>query len=503
MANQLTARLLGPAVELFGYLSRTGQFAAIGVPVLGGTFLSITGNHPWVHVVGLLMYALAAYLSVALWMLNTRTYRLVTNYLAQVETGNWDPQPLNSVRMGTQGLVRQLGVQMTAVKDTVSSNVDSVTRGSMVINQRTAKLSASADEVAAMLEEAASGTEQFAATIEVGAQNCVQAQSKAQAVAVSAAQGVQNINELIVALGQTAEQSRHLTVVVSMIEEIANQTGMLALTAGIEAARAGDKGKGFSVVASEIRELSHRSTEAAREIKTLLSSARLGMREATQLAAKVQNQIEQITHNVQLVSTTIADIATSSIEQQAGISQIKHGVEQMANLTQENAAAVEVVAREAMVLATHARSLDASLVDVGGKRFSNRNAVVQLANAARDHIQSVGMDQAIKDFNDPYGNFRPMDLFVIITDSQANTHCHPVLPNLVGTNGLTVIDKADAAVFVDAAKESERVGSAWCEYTVVNPITGNRSRKLNYFVSIPNDKRVIAVGLYVETAKTA
>jgi methyl-accepting chemotaxis protein len=177
-------------------------------------------------------------------------------------------------------LAQDLSARMLHLRSVVGQSTQRMFSDSKLISRQTSQLAHNAEEIASMLEETASGMEQFAATIEVGASNARQAHDQASEVARVASAGAVNITELIHALRESMDASRHLGEIVAVIEDIAGQTSMLALNAAIEAARAGDSGRGFSTVAAEIRELSQRSSEASRDMRALIAQARADMFES-------------------------------------------------------------------------------------------------------------------------------------------------------------------------------------------------------------------------------
>jgi methyl-accepting chemotaxis protein len=126
-----------------------------------------------------------------------------------------------------------------------------------------------------------------------------------------------------------------------VIDEIAFQTNLLALNAGVEAARAGDAGRGFAVVASEVRALAQRSAEAAKEIKTLIEASTQQVGEGVKLVGETGESLGRIVLQFAQVHAAIAEIAASAQEQAVGLHQVNTAVNQMDQVTQQNAAMVE------------------------------------------------------------------------------------------------------------------------------------------------------------------
>jgi methyl-accepting chemotaxis protein len=159
------------------------------------------------------------------------------------------------------------------------------------------------------------------------------------------------MREAVSAMGEIEQSSGQITQIIGVIDEIAFQTNLLALNAGVEAARAGDAGRGFAVVASEVRALAQRSAEAAKEIKTLIatSSAQVARRPA---GRRHRGGLNGIVTKVSEIDTLISRSPQSSQEQATGLNQVNTAVNQMDQVTQQNAAMVE----EATAAATTGRA---------------------------------------------------------------------------------------------------------------------------------------------------
>jgi methyl-accepting chemotaxis protein len=126
-----------------------------------------------------------------------------------------------------------------------------------------------------------------------------------------------------------------------VIDEISFQTNLLALNAGVEAARAGEAGKGFAVVASEVRSLAQRAAQAAKEVRSLITSSSRGVETGVKLVGQTGSALKQISAHVSEVSNLAKEIAASAQEQATGISQVNSAVNGIDQVTQQNAAMVE------------------------------------------------------------------------------------------------------------------------------------------------------------------
>jgi len=177
------------------------------------------------------------------------------------------------------------------------------------------------------------------------------------------------------------QSSRQISQIIGVIDEIAFQTNLLALNAGVEAARAGDAGKGFAVVASEVRGLAQRSADAAKEIKGLIGASSERVSEGVILVKRTGEALERIVAQVNQINTIVAEIASSSQEQSVGMGQVNVAVNQMDQMTQQNAAMVEEATAATHALAQQAHEL-ATLV----QRFQLGGARADSSSPARRRV---------------------------------------------------------------------------------------------------------------------
>jgi methyl-accepting chemotaxis protein len=160
-------------------------------------------------------------------------------------------------------------------------------------------------------------------------------------------------------MGEIEQSAKQISQIIGVIDEIAFQTNLLALNAGVEAARAGEAGRGFAVVASEVRALAQRSAEAAKEIKGLISSSSQQVGAGVKLVGETGQLLNRIAGQVLELSSLITEIAASAQEQSSGLGQVNTAVNQMDQVTQQNAAMVEQSTAAARTLSKEADGLSA------------------------------------------------------------------------------------------------------------------------------------------------
>ena len=271
-----------------------------------------------------------------------RTEIVVTR---QDETG----QLLTALQRMTAALVDIVGQ--------VRSNADSVATASGQIAQGNADLSQRTEEQASNLQQTAASMEQITATVQHNTDTARQAAQMADNATRAAQSQGEAMAQVVDTMAQITQASHKIADIIGAIDGIAFQTNILALNAAVEAARAGEQGRGFAVVASEVRVLAQRSAEAAKEIKALIGTSTDRVEAGNALVSQAGHKTDEVMAQVRRVADLISEISAASTEQNTGLGQIGQAVQQLDQVTQQNAALVEESAAASESLQHQARSL--------------------------------------------------------------------------------------------------------------------------------------------------
>ena len=293
----------------------------------------------------------------------------------------------------------ETGMLLTAMQNMVSNlkeMINAVLSSTEQVSGTAVQLSASSGQVAEGSRQQAEAASSMAAAMEEmmvsiehvsnNAQDARSSSSHSGELSEQGAEVIQNaVKEMVKIEGSVKESSQiigaleqhsgEITAIVNVIKDIADQTNLLALNAAIEAARAGEQGRGFAVVADEVRKLAERTAKSTQEIAGMIEKIQHGTRDAvasmengvTQvsggvaLANQAGESITQIKAQVARVVQAVGDISDSLKEQSTAGNDIAKNVEKIAQMSEENSAAVQQTASAAQHLEQLASSLQSTI----------------------------------------------------------------------------------------------------------------------------------------------
>ncbi len=240
---------------------------------------------------------------------------------------------------------------------TVKNNAGLVANASAEIANRNLELSARTETQASALQETAASMEQVSSHVRLNAESASLANGLVLAASESARQGGEVVLQVVETMASINAGARRIAEVVTIVEGLASQTSILALNAAVEAARAGDSGRGFAVVAAEVRHLALRSTQAAKEIDSLIGASVEQAAQGAALASQAGAAMSDIVAGIQRVTQIMGEIRQASSDQSVSVMEVGQAISEMDRVTQQNVALVEDMARAAGTLKMQADDL--------------------------------------------------------------------------------------------------------------------------------------------------
>ena len=256
--------------------------------------------------------------------------------------------------------------------------VDEVTTAASQVSASSQSLAEGSSEQAASIEETSSSLEEMSSMTKQNAENSQKANELSKQTRLAADKGMGDMQEMIVAMAAIKNSSDDIAKIIKTINEIAFQTNILALNAAVEAARAGEAGMGFSVVAEEVRNLAQRSAQAVKETEAKIEGSIHNTAQGVALTGKVTEALNDIVNKARQVDELSTEVASASMEQTKGISQINGAVGEMDKVTQSAAANAEEEAASAEQLNAQAEIMKNDVANllrlVGGHSQMNNNS---------------------------------------------------------------------------------------------------------------------------------
>jgi methyl-accepting chemotaxis protein len=257
---------------------------------------------------------------------------------------------INQMSSALQNAIRNAALVANTVTQVSAHVADSATR-----------LTERMQEQAASLEETNATMSEMTATVQANTNNSQKVADLAHQMQAQAGSGVAVMHQTITAMQSIREASTQIADIVTLIDGIAFQTNLLALNAAVEAARAGEHGRGFAVVAGEVRALAQKSSEAAKDIRTLISDSVSRIENGTQLADKSGEMLDGINQSIGQVAMMVEQIASASHEQASAIHQIHKAMSDIDRVTQENSMLVQDTSASAETLSSEADNLRSNM----------------------------------------------------------------------------------------------------------------------------------------------
>ncbi|MGF7184141.1 methyl-accepting chemotaxis protein [Desulfitispora alkaliphila] len=242
-------------------------------------------------------------------------------------------------------------IKVGSAATNVAGATDQIAAGNQDLSQRTEEQASSLEGVTAAFEDITNSVKNStyrASGVAENADNTLKNIKKGEQV-------TENMGE---AMAEITASNDAIAEITEKVNEIAFQTNLLALNAAVEAARAGEQGKSFAVVAAEVRSLSNRSAEAAKEIERLIETSTAKVNKGNELMIDTKKVFKEIIVNNEKVSTAIQEVALGLQDQSTSIEDVRGAIDELNEVTQQNAALVEEIASSSQHMNSEAVELD-------------------------------------------------------------------------------------------------------------------------------------------------
>ena len=294
---------------------------------------------------------------------NLRSYIDCINYgLSEIAKGNFNVQPnvefhgdFISLKEAIQNIIQSLSFTMKQVNE----GADQVALGATQLAENAQTLAEGATSQAGAVQELTATIEGVADAAVDSAQKADEAFKSAEEFAKVAMQSSQEMQLLTEAMERITETSKEIESIIGEIEDIASQTNLLSLNASIEAARAGEAGKGFAVVADQIGKLATDSAKSAVNTRELIAKSLTEIGSGNEITMKTASALEEVMEGIKQLAAASKETSSLSADQAETMSQVKLGIEQIADVVQSNSASAEETSATSEELSAQSQNLKA------------------------------------------------------------------------------------------------------------------------------------------------
>ncbi len=291
---------------------------------------------------------------------------------------------------------RQLTGPLTRVIAALSSDANQVAGMAGDVATSSSSLSQGSANQSASLEETSAALEEITSMARKNLDNAQAANTSMQDNSKQISASSEAVGRMSTAMSEIRDSSEKIGNILKTIEEIAFQTNLLALNAAVEAARAGEAGKGFAVVADEVRNLAQRSAQAVKDTAELITGTVDRVGNGVRITSEIETSFQEIAATTEQITRMVEEIDVATGEQTQGLEQINQSVSQIDQVNQQNARHAESNAQASVQLNDSSASLMTQIDQLGGvlRTIVGQGAVnrTTIGNGGNGHGNRRGND---------------------------------------------------------------------------------------------------------------
>ena len=414
--------------------------------------------------------------------------------------------------------LQKMTVKLRDVIASVKIVADNVAAGSKQVLSSSEQLSGGAERLSQQIEQIVTAMNQVSAAIADVASHAANSASAGETLLENARQGraavdttagdmeeiASAIRDAARTIGELGQNSAQIGHIISVINDIAGQTNLLALNAAIEAARAGEQGRGFAVVADEVRSLSERTSQSTKDVtlkvhniqqaaESTVGAIQRGSEEVVKgvsLANEARQALDVIVETSVRTEEMVQSIASATEEQSSAVDEVTQSLEGIAGITRESVASTQKIKQSVGDLSKQASELRGHIAFFKGTT-AEAEALVKRAVA---HIKTHGNEKAFADLSNKKGDFVNRDLFVFVYDMQGKCLAHGRNSEKIGENMINFKDPTGKFIVKERIEIARSRGRGWQEYKSIDPTTKKVENKAAYIEVC--DNMIVAAGAY-------
>ncbi len=315
------------------------------------------------------------------------------------------------------------------INEKLSQSSSYVSTASMQLASTSQELSDGSNEQAASIEESSASMEETASMVKQNAENILTASNLSEKAKEAAQRGANVMNKMVIGMEELKSSSTQISKIIKVINDIAFQTNILALNAAVEAARAGDAGQGFAVVAEEVRNLAQKSAAAAKDTSEIIEKNIELSDNGVNISEEVRKSLNEITAEIERVNSLISEVSASSDEQTQGVEQVTDAMANIDQVVQKNAAAAEESAAAAEELQAQSNELETVVKELNQlikgtstvKKSKSKKKNIKENNCEKKQIdtksEKIGTEK-IKKISKEEHNASPEEIIPLETDNE-------------------------------------------------------------------------------------